>query len=108
MIEQNQELICILNILLNNNIMPYKVLNQEGEVIIIDSIDPSIHKHLSWRDFDEGDECVKVKKEEKVVEEITEELTDISVDELREQYKEKFWKYPSSKIRLENIKAKLK
>ena len=79
--------------------MGYKVLNQEWEIIIVDIINPQLHRHTSWREFTSDDACVKVK-------ELEEEKT-MSIEQAREQFKVKYDRYPSSRMKLENIIAKL-
>ena len=89
--------------------MSYKVLNMDWDKIIVDEINPDIHLHLSWRRF--TDEDWFCKKEEKTLiektKEVIKEVNEINMEEAREQYKEKYNRYPSSKMKLENIIAKL-
>ncbi len=97
--------------------MPYKVLNVEWEKVIVDQIDPTIHKHLSWRDFNENDACIKevVKEhieiidiEEEVIENfVSDKVEELTLQEAKEQYKEKFWAYPKGNPKLETIISKL-
>lgn len=105
----------------------YKVLNNEGEKIVVKTIDPKIHFHLSGREFNESDACVKFKV--KAINEIREELVrpeevkempwaveyrakklekqEYSREEAIEAFKEKHGRKPSSKMKTENIIAKL-
>ena len=97
--------------------MPFKVLDQDWNKIIVDEINPDIHMHLSWRRFEESEACVQKKVEEYIeeydktlqekAEDLLEEVTEINMEEAREQYKEKYWRYPSSKTKLETIISKL-
>ena len=104
--------------------MSYKVLNVEGDKIIVDQVDPTIHKHLSWREFTENDACIRKQINAKafkdmdlpepvfpnVKPEVKESLDKIEM--IREEaviaYKEKYGRKPSSKMKTENIIAKLK
>ena len=78
--------------------MPYKVLNVEGERVIVDRIDPTIHRHLSGREFNENDACVKKEPELKVVEIkeevieniVSDKVKELTLQEAKEQYKEKY------------------
>lgn len=36
----------------------FNVLNQDGEKISVEVIDPTIHRHLSGREFSKDDACV--------------------------------------------------
>ena len=99
--------------------MPYKVLNIDWDKIIVDEINPQIHRHLSGRDFTEDDRCVQVVnvKNWAWVEKTLEvevwgnEWLEIKAIYDREQaieaYKEKYGRRPSSKMKIENIIAKL-
>jgi len=93
----------------------YKVLNQEGDKIIVETINPEIHRHLSGREFTENDACVKTKlevapkyvkaKEEDIVE--VPHLEELTRKQAIEAYKEKYGRKPSSQMKTENIISKL-
>ena len=86
----------------------YKVLNNENEVIIVETINPNIHRHTSWREFTDNDACIKLKEEIKEKHNLSEQnFNDLSESTLKNMYKTKYWRYPSSKMKLENIIAKL-
>jgi len=94
--------------------MTYKVLNNDGDRIVVDTINPQIHKHLSWRDFNENDACVtsKVTRVETIniakdwiIEEG--ETKEMTREQAIEAYKEKYGRKPSSQMKTENIIAKL-
>ena len=92
--------------------MSYKVLNTEGERVIVDQIDPTIHKHLSGRDFNENDACINnpVVITEDNVEEIwgiIDESAKLNLQEAKEVYKEKFWEYPKGNPKLETLLKKI-
>ena len=94
----------------------YNVLNNEWEKLIVKTINPQIHKHLSGRDFTEDDDCVISKDNTvEVIQEEIEEL-DSQVNEITEEltrkqsieaYTEKYGKKPSHLMKTENIIAKL-
>ena len=94
----------------------YKVLNTEWETIVVDRIDPTIHKHRSGREFTEDDKCVINIPESPYANISMEEVCkttwiDFEVEYTREQaidaYKEKFGRKPSSRMKIENIIDKL-
>ena len=96
----------------------YKVLNREWERIIVESINPALHRHLSGREFTEEElrfKSVKsspVRKEvnnnKKEIEEVvTEENTEMTREVAIEAYKEKYGRKPSHLMKTENIIAKL-
>ena len=132
--------------------MSYKVLNMDNERIIVEQINPTIHKHLSGRDFSEQmlewkkiskwvtltqdnvveviDEAIKSlegvdveykwktfkiewinEEEDKETIEAAKKIIDLKTNFTREQaiqaYKEKYGRRPSSKMKTENIIAKL-
>jgi hypothetical protein len=45
----------------------YKVLNKEWKMIIVEKIDITKHKHLSWREFNENDLCIEKQEEKKKI-----------------------------------------
>ena len=98
----------------------YKVLNQEGERIVVKEINPQIHRHLSGREFNEDDACVKAPKiqtrdytPDTIVWVVNTETSEVTITEemYREQaieaYKEKYGRKPSHLMKTENIIAKL-
>lgn len=80
--------------------MSFKVLNTEWERIIVDTIDPDIHRHLSGRDFTENDACLQNSNN-------TEIWKTIDIEEAREKYKDRFGKNPHHKMKLETIMERL-
>lgn len=99
--------------------MSFKVINKEGETIVVDSINPTIHRHLSGREFTEDDVCISKpiisvdewskdwdKSVWVVMEKVWNEILvkDFYTDEEAiEKYKEKFGKKPHHKMKLETI-----
>ena len=71
----------------------------------------SVHKHLSGRDFTEEELKNFWSKTETIKEELKEEVKEekeITFKEAKDIYKEKFWRNPSSKMKLETILDKIK
>lgn len=88
----------------------YNVLNMEGDKIVVETINPQIHKHLSGREFTENDACVKktpMVKKEQMAELKIEVIEELSREQAIEAYKEKYGKKPSHMMKTENIIAKL-
>ena len=93
--------------------MSYKVLNLEGEKIVVKEINPQIHRHLSGREFTENDACVKawwkiIEKREKAVDSFWDkDVNEMSREQAIEAYKEKYGRKPNWMMKTENIIAKL-
>ena len=94
----------------------YKVLNQEGERLIVKTINTQIHRHLSGREFTEDDACVNIVIPESPYKWITMDeavkqtwvyVVELNREKAIEAYKEKYGKKPSHLMKTENIIAKL-
>jgi len=61
----------------------FNVLNQDGERIQVNKIDPQIHKHVTWRDFTEEEVLELWEVEEEALEEevVEEEVVEEEVVE---------------------------
>ena len=78
----------------------YKVLNVDWDVIVVSEVDINIHRHLSGRDFNISDECLKTT--------VTVEVeTGSDLEEAKLSYKDKFGKMPHHKMKLETIIDKI-
>jgi hypothetical protein len=86
----------------------YKVLNKEGNIIKVESIDVNLHRHLSGREFNENDTCLMVNE---LIDNDSLKIIKKNSPEEREEavkaYKEKYGKAPSHLMKTENIIAKL-
>ena len=51
----------------------FNVLNQDGERIQVNKIDPQIHKHVTWRDFTEEEVLELWEAVEELEDEVAEE-----------------------------------
>ena len=69
--------------------MSYKVLNPVWEIIIVDMVDPIIHRHLSWRQFNEKDNLVFANNKDR--------------KKFEKEYKKLYWQKPSSLYTTESI-----
>lgn len=69
--------------------MSYKVLNPVWEIIIVDMVDPIIHRHLSWRQFNEKDNLIFENNKDR--------------EKFKKEYKKLYWKNPSSLYTTDSI-----
>ena len=98
----------------------FNVLNEEWEKIVVETINPKIHRHVSGREFTEDDACVKIIPKSPYADISMEEATHstgvyvVDMEEMwftREQaieaYTQKYGRKPHPSTKTENIIAKL-
>lgn len=88
----------------------YKVRNQLWQIVKVETIDPKIHRHHTWRQFNESDWFNWVDKGKAVFPKIETEdypLEAMDLNTARQAYTQKFWRKPSSQAKLETLLAKI-
>lgn len=85
----------------------FKVLDHEWNVIIVSEVDKLLHRHLSGREFTQEDNVVFKSKSIEVEIPTIELPKEITLEQAREMYKEKYWKKPNWMMKLETILSKL-
>lgn len=84
----------------------YKVRNQLWQIVKVETIDPKIHRHHTWRQFNESDWFNWVDKKD-LVEDKKTATEAMDLNTAKEAYTKKFWRKPSSQAKLETLLAKI-